>query len=113
MTTKELLEKIAKILDGEGTPDQKLEAIKRLDDGSDDIVVKESDLRQAFPMLLATVGAALLGASAEKGSPLRYAGAVPGLIDLFAKSQAKRDSSELVISLGTAAAGGAAPALIK
>jgi hypothetical protein len=79
--------------------------------GGPDVV--GSDFTNAIPTILATVGAALLGASVEKGSILRYAGAVPGVIDLFDKARRTHDAGEVIIPLVTSASGAAAPVLIK
>jgi|GEM_PF-5933395 len=72
-----------------------------------------STFKQAVPTLIATFGAALVAAAAEKGSPLRFAGAVPGVIDAVNKAREKRDFNEIALPLASAAAGAAAPALIK
>jgi hypothetical protein len=74
---------------------------------------KPDALREAIPTLIATVAAGLLGAAAEKGSALRFAGSVPGAIDLVAKLREKRDAKELAVPFVTSALGAAGPMLIK
>jgi anti-sigma factor RsiW len=72
-----------------------------------------SALDDALPTLIATFGAALIGAAADKKSLLRYAGALPGTIDVIGRARRNQDFSELVVPLIAAVAGAAAPALIK
>src|SRR5262245_56915618 len=79
--------------------------IDRLEASPEEPGEEGDSFKQAIPVLIATFGAALIGAAAPKGSVLRYAGAVPGTIDLFAKAQERRDFNQLVIPLTAAAAG--------
>jgi hypothetical protein len=74
---------------------------------------KPDALKQALPTIMATVAASLLGAAAERGSVLRYAGAVPGAIELVARIRDKQDTKELTVPFLSSALGAAGPMLIK